>query len=131
VIKERLFSTPILALPDFDKLFKVDCDVSIVGIGVVLSQEGQLVEFFSEKLNEAQQKWTTYELEFYAVIQVLKHCENYLIHWEVLYSDHQALKFVNIQSTLNRTHAGWIAFMQKFTFVIKHKPGQQNKVADA
>jgi hypothetical protein len=28
-------------------------------------------------------------------------------------------------------HARWIAFTQKFTFVLKHKLGQQNKVADA
>jgi hypothetical protein len=27
LIKERLFSTSILALPDCDKLFEVDCDV--------------------------------------------------------------------------------------------------------
>jgi hypothetical protein len=102
VIKERLSSAPVLALPDFDKFFKVDCDASIVGIGAVLSQEGRPIEFFSEKLNEARQKWTTYELEFYAVIQALKHWEHYLIHQEfVMYSDHQTLKFVNTHNIFN------------------------------
>ena len=28
-------------------------------------------------------------------------------------------------------HARWIDFLQKFTFVIKHDPSQQNKVVDA
>ncbi|XP_020259673.1 uncharacterized protein LOC109836213 [Asparagus officinalis] len=28
-------------------------------------------------------------------------------------------------------HARWIAYLQRFTFVLKHKSGQQNKVADA
>jgi len=119
-------------LPDFEKVFEVDCDASIIGIGAVLSQEGRPVEFFSEKLSEARQKWTTYELEFYVVIRALKHWEHYLIRREyVLYNDHQALKFVNTQNTLNRMHAWWIALMQKFIFVLNHKSGKQNKVADA
>ena len=32
---------------------------------------------------------------------------------------------------MNQMYAQWITFLQKFTFVIKHKFGQQNKVANA
>ena len=49
-IKDMMTETPVLVLPDFEPLFTVKCDASHVRIGVVLSQERRLVEFFSEKL---------------------------------------------------------------------------------
>jgi hypothetical protein len=132
LIKEKLSSTPVLALSNFDKLFEVDCDASIIGIGAVLSQEGRPIAFYSEKLSEAHQKWSTYELELYAVFRALKVWEHYLVQREfILFSDHQALKFINSQSNVNRMHARWVAFIQRFTFTLKHKSRQLNKVDDA
>ncbi|GJS31035.1 transposon ty3-I gag-pol polyprotein [Tanacetum coccineum] len=131
-IKEKLTSAPLLMLPNFDKLFTLECDASIVGIGAVLSQEGKPVAFFSEKLSEARQKWSTYELEFYAIYRSVHHWEQYLFHREfVLYTDHEALKYFNNQQKMNRMHGRWIAYLQRFSFVLKHKAGEQNKVADA
>ena len=55
-LKRRVAERPILALPNFHKVFKVECDASNKVIGGFLSQEGRPIAFFSEKLNKAKTK---------------------------------------------------------------------------
>ncbi|PKI73971.1 hypothetical protein CRG98_005588 [Punica granatum] len=132
LIKKKMTEAPLLALPDFEKVFEVCCDASNVGIGAVLSQEGKPLAFFSEKLNGPRRNYSTYDKEFYAIVQALANWRHYLISKEfVLFSDHEALKYINGQHKLNNRHAKWVEFLQAYTFVIKHKSGTQNQVADA
>ncbi|KAI0491611.1 hypothetical protein KFK09_025871 [Dendrobium nobile] len=105
-LKDALTSAPVLALPDFDKLFTVATDASAVGIGAVLSQEGRPVAFFSEKLCHSRQCWSAYEQELYSVIRALKQWEHYLLHQDfVICTDNKALQFINTQKHVNRMHA--------------------------
>jgi hypothetical protein len=94
-LKQKITEQSVLVLPNFMKVFQVKCDASGFAIGVVLSQEDRPIAYLSEKLNEAKEKYSTYDKEFYAVIQALKKWRHYLIPREfVLYSDNHALQYV-------------------------------------
>ena len=108
IIKQKMTEAPVMRLPDFSKVFEVECDASGVGIGGVLSQENHPIAYFSEKkkLNEAKQKYTTYDKEFYAIVQALRHWSHYLLHREfVIYLDHDAFRHLNSQKKVNFRHA--------------------------
>lgn len=80
IIKDKLSSVPILALPDFNSVFELHSDASKTGIGAVLSQKSRAIAFYSEKLAGARSRYSTYDIEFYAVVQAIKHWRHYLFH---------------------------------------------------
>ncbi|PKU66055.1 hypothetical protein MA16_Dca017376 [Dendrobium catenatum] len=130
-LKLHLSSAPTLVLPNFSQAFEVECDASNLGVGAVLTQGGHPVAYFSEKLSEARRKYSTYDKEFYAIVRALQHWNHYLLENEfVLYSDHEALRFLNHQKKLKARHAQWSEFLSAFHYVLKHKAGHNNQVAD-
>lgn len=132
LIKTKLTTAPILVLPDFDLPFELHCDACKLGIGAVLSQQGRPVAYYSEKMAGARARYSTYDVEFYAIVQAIKHWRHYLAHKEfVLFTDHVALRYLGTQDKISSRHASWTAYLQQFTFVIKHQSGKLNKVADA
>jgi hypothetical protein len=95
LLNKKITEKPILVLPYFSKTFQVRCDASGFSIGAILSQDDRSITYFSEKLNEVKIKYSTYDKEFYVVIQALKKWRHYLAPKEfVLYNDNHALQFV-------------------------------------
>ena len=77
-----------------------------------MSQEGSLVTFFSERLNEARTRYSTYLLELYALVQALKKWRHYLLPKEfVVFIDNKALSFINSQEKLSLRHIKWMEFL--------------------
>ncbi|PKI60891.1 hypothetical protein CRG98_018716 [Punica granatum] len=97
-----------------------------------LEPEQQTIAFFNEKLTGAKVRYNTYNVEFYTVVQDVKHWRHYLFHKEfILYTDHEALKHLHSQDKVSAHHALWVAYLERFTFMVKHKSGVTNRVADA
>uniref|UniRef100_A0A2N9IMV7 CCHC-type domain-containing protein n=1 Tax=Fagus sylvatica TaxID=28930 RepID=A0A2N9IMV7_FAGSY len=105
ITEKRLCSAPMLALPDFNKGFEIECDASGIGIGAVLMQDRRPIAFFSEKLSGASLKYPTYDKELYAL-----HLKG--------------------QGKLNQRHARWLKYIETFPYVIHYKQDMYADDAD-
>lgn len=116
-LKSCLCNAPVLRLPDFNKMFEIECDASGKGIGDVLMQERKPVAYFSEKLNDAALKYSTYDKELYALKRALDTWQHYLWPKEfVIRTDHESLKHLKGQQNLNKRHARWVEFIESFPY---------------
>jgi len=59
-LKHALSLAPILALPNFIVPFTVEMDALGMGIGVVLSQQGHTIAFFSKPFSQKLFRASTY-----------------------------------------------------------------------
>jgi hypothetical protein len=87
-------TTLILAFPDFSKELVIETYACDTGIGVVLSHNGHPISYFSKGLSGTNQKLSTYEKEFLAILLVVDKWISYLLRNSfVIRTDHQSLPF--------------------------------------
>ncbi|KAI3448670.1 hypothetical protein Pfo_005335 [Paulownia fortunei] len=121
LIKDKLTNAPLLVLPNFTKMFEIECDAS-----------ERPIAYFSKKLSGATLNYPTYDKELYALVRTLETWQHYLWPKEfVIHTDHESLKHLKGQHKLSRRHAKWVEFIETFPYVIKYKQGKENVVADA
>ncbi|GKD92145.1 putative reverse transcriptase domain-containing protein, partial [Tanacetum coccineum] len=63
LIKQKLCSAPILALPEGSEDFVVYCDASHKGLGAVLMQREKVIAYASSQLKIHEKNYTTHNLE--------------------------------------------------------------------
>ncbi|GKA15709.1 putative reverse transcriptase domain-containing protein, partial [Tanacetum coccineum] len=72
LLKQKLCSAPILALPEGNKDFVVYCDASHKGLGVVLMQREKVISYALRQLEIHEENYTTHDLELGSVAFALK-----------------------------------------------------------
>jgi hypothetical protein len=131
-LKESLTTAPVLALPDFNQEFSIECDASGVGIGAILIQNKRPVAYFSKALGVRNMTKSAYEKELMAVVLAIQHWRPYLIGRRfVVSTDQKSLKQLLQQRIVTAEQQNWAAKLLGFDFEIVYKPGKSNKGADA
>ncbi|GJV99517.1 putative reverse transcriptase domain-containing protein [Tanacetum coccineum] len=72
LIKQKLCSAQILALPEGSEDFIVYCDASIKGFGAVLMQREKVIAYASRQLKIHEKNYTTHDLELGAVELIMR-----------------------------------------------------------
>ena len=131
-LKKAMSQTPVLAMPNFNKVFTIETDASGVGIGAVLQQEGHPIAFLSKTLSPKHQALSTYEKEFLAVLLALEKWRGYLLdrHFKIK-TDHFSLKYLLGQRLTTPFQTKWLPKLLGFDYEISYKSGSENVVADA
>ncbi|GJU77704.1 putative reverse transcriptase domain-containing protein [Tanacetum coccineum] len=101
MLKQKLCSAPILALPDGTEDFVVYCDASLKGFGAVLMQREKVIAHYLYGTK----------------------C--------VVYTDHKSLQYIIDQKEHNMRQRRWIELLIDYDCEIQYHPGKANVVADA
>nr|GFB06342.1 putative reverse transcriptase domain-containing protein [Tanacetum cinerariifolium] len=101
LLKQKLCSAPILALPEGSEDFIVYCDASNKGLGAVLMQRENVISYASRQLKIHEKNYTTHDLELGAVKE------------------------------LNMRQHQWLELLSDYDYKIRYHLGKANVVADA
>ncbi|GJX58699.1 putative reverse transcriptase domain-containing protein [Tanacetum coccineum] len=125
LIKQKLCSAPILALPEGNKDFIIYCDASIKGLGVVLMHREKVIAYASRQLKIHKKNYMTHDLELRAVVFALKIWRYYLYGTKcTVFIDHKSLQHILDKKRVEHE-------ITSFVRVAQYHPGKANVVADA
>jgi hypothetical protein len=138
MIKTRIASNEVLAMPMSDGQWKVECDASYYATGAISSQQQpnqtwRPVAFQSWTMSPAQWNYQIYDKELLAVINSITEWRPYLLGTSQpieVFTDHKNLEFYRKPQDFTHRQAGWISQLQEFPLTLIHCPGRLNAQAD-
>ncbi|GJU50451.1 putative reverse transcriptase domain-containing protein [Tanacetum coccineum] len=114
LLKQKLCSAPILALPEGSEDFIAYCDASKKGLGTVLMQREKVIAYASRQLKIHEKNYTTHDLELGAVVFALKIWRHYLYGTKcTVFTDHKSLQHILNQKELNMRQRRWLELLRR------------------
>ena len=115
--------------PDGD--YALYTDASGLACGAVLTQDGNVVEFYSKTFSPVEQRYSCHEREALAMVIAILHFKQILLGVPfTLYTDHRSLQWWFLRPPVNERHARWIVKIQDMIFRVVHIDGKENVLAD-
>ncbi|GJR90411.1 putative reverse transcriptase domain-containing protein [Tanacetum coccineum] len=132
LLKQKLCSARILALPEGSEDFIAYYDALIKGLGAVLMQRDKVIAYASRQLKIHEKNYTTHDLELGAVVFALKIWRHYLYRTKcTVFTDHKSLQHILNQKELNMRQRRWLELLSNYDYEIRYLLGKENVVADA
>nr|GFA01788.1 putative reverse transcriptase domain-containing protein [Tanacetum cinerariifolium] len=132
LLKQKLCSAPILALPKGSEDFIVYYDASNKGLGAELMQREKVISYASRQLKIHEKNYTTHDLELRAVVFALKIWRHYLYGTKyTVFTDRKSLQYILDQKELNMRQRRWLELLSDYDCDIRYHLGKANVVADA
>nr|GEY83922.1 reverse transcriptase domain-containing protein [Tanacetum cinerariifolium] len=132
LLKQKLYSGSILALPEGSDDFMVYYDASYNGLGVVLMKRDKVIAYALHQLKIHEKNYTTHDLELRSVVFALKIWRHYLYKTKcTVFTDHKILQHILDQKELNIRQHRWLELLSDYDCEIHYHPGKANVVMDA
>ncbi|GBM34504.1 Transposon Ty3-G Gag-Pol polyprotein [Araneus ventricosus] len=135
--KNDLANATLLSFPNSELPLSLFTDASDTAIGAVLQQyensTWQPIAFYSKKLNDTQQNYSTYDRELLGIYLSVKHFKHYPEgRTFTIYTDHKPLIFAFHQKLDKAAprQARQLNYISQFSTDIKYIKGENNIVAD-
>ncbi|KAG7305339.1 hypothetical protein JYU34_009402 [Plutella xylostella] len=136
VLKGKLSSQPVLKIFNPTLPIELHTDASCIAYSAILLQryDDRLhpVHYMSKKTNDAEKKYSSYELEALAIVEGVKKFRHYLYgsHFKIV-TDCQAFKLTLKKKDLTTRVARWVLLLDEYDYEIEHRPGSKMRHTDA
>ncbi|GKA84403.1 putative reverse transcriptase domain-containing protein [Tanacetum coccineum] len=123
LLKQKLCSAPILALPEGSEDFIAYCDASKKGLGACVNAREKVIAYASRQLKIHEKNYTTHDLELGAVVFALKIWRHYLYGTKcMVFTDHKSLQHILDQKEVVHEATSLFGVAQWITIVRSLSP---------